>query len=147
MGALLTYRKIGLTLPCLVLSGAALAAPLPPVRPLLGAQIWIEPGQTPEQIDGWFRTLAEPGMPVTRPFLIWIDGAETVIDNESEFQARHSRIFDPGVKKGVAESRVETLVANQQGVGFDNGRVRLRPQPQHKNARNIVAINDPNRTR
>jgi hypothetical protein len=27
------------------------------IRPQFGAQIWIEPGQTPEQIDGWFATL------------------------------------------------------------------------------------------
>jgi len=40
-------------------------------RPLLGAQVWIEPGQTPEQIDGWFRELANSHMPVARLFLMW----------------------------------------------------------------------------
>ncbi|NOZ57327.1 MAG: hypothetical protein GXO73_11135, partial [Calditrichaeota bacterium] len=39
--------------------------------PLIGAQIWIEPGQTPEQIDHWFATLAESHMPVARIFLSW----------------------------------------------------------------------------
>jgi len=39
--------------------------------PLIGAQVWIEPGQTPEDIDRWFRTLAESGMPVARLFLMW----------------------------------------------------------------------------
>ena len=39
--------------------------------PLLGAQIWIEPGQTPEEIDGWFRQLETSGMPVARLFLMW----------------------------------------------------------------------------
>ncbi|HYN03387.1 MAG TPA: hypothetical protein VE359_13140, partial [Vicinamibacteria bacterium] len=47
------------------LAGAADAAPAAP-RPLIGAQVWIEPGQTPDEIDGWFRTLAESGMPVAR---------------------------------------------------------------------------------
>lgn len=40
-------------------------------RPQLGAQIWIEPGQTPAQIDGWFRELSEEKMPVARLFLMW----------------------------------------------------------------------------
>src|ERR1700728_3239813 len=40
-------------------------------RPLLGAEIWIEPGQTPFQIDTWFRELADSHMPVARLFLMW----------------------------------------------------------------------------
>lgn len=40
-------------------------------RPLLGAEIWIEPGQTPAQIDTWFRDLADSHMPVARLFLMW----------------------------------------------------------------------------
>jgi beta-galactosidase len=39
--------------------------------PLIGAQIWIEPGQTAAQIDGWFRQLSEAHMPVARLFLMW----------------------------------------------------------------------------
>jgi len=42
-------------------------------RPLLGAEIWIEPGQTPLQIDTWFRDLADSHMPVARLFLMWPD--------------------------------------------------------------------------
>lgn len=30
-----------------------------PSIPFIGAQVFIEPGQTPEQIDGWFRTMKE----------------------------------------------------------------------------------------
>lgn len=37
----------------------------------LGAEIWIEPGQTPSQIDAWFRDLAVSNMPVARLFLMW----------------------------------------------------------------------------
>jgi len=40
-------------------------------RPLLGAEIWIEPGQTTFQIDTWFRELADSHMPVARLFLMW----------------------------------------------------------------------------
>ena len=34
--------------------------------PVFGAQIFIEPGQTPEDIDTWFRLLKENGMKTTR---------------------------------------------------------------------------------
>ncbi|MHA7111665.1 beta-galactosidase trimerization domain-containing protein [Sunxiuqinia elliptica] len=34
--------------------------------PLIGAQVFIEPGQTPEEIDKWFRILKENGMPLCR---------------------------------------------------------------------------------
>ena len=35
-------------------------------KPVFGAQIFIEPGQTPEDIDTWFRMLKENGMKTTR---------------------------------------------------------------------------------
>lgn len=35
-------------------------------RPVFGAQIFIEPGQSPEDIDTWFRMLKENGMKTTR---------------------------------------------------------------------------------
>lgn len=34
--------------------------------PVIGAQVFIEPGQTPEQIDGWFRVLEENGFEYAR---------------------------------------------------------------------------------
>ena len=77
------------------------------------------------------------------PLTVWIDGEETVIAGESEFQTRYSRIFDPDVKKAIADARVDALSASEQGVMFDNGRVRFRPLPEHKNALKVVAINDP----
>jgi uncharacterized protein YbaA (DUF1428 family) len=76
------------------------------------------------------------------PLKVWVDGAETVINNESEFQAKYGRIFDADMKKAIADARVDTLVANQQGVMFDNGRLWFRPLAEHKNAVKIVAIND-----
>jgi beta-galactosidase len=39
--------------------------------PEFGAQVWIEPGQTPEEIDGWFGTLESSRMPVARLFMMW----------------------------------------------------------------------------
>lgn len=81
------------------------------------------------------------------PLTAWVDGEETVIRNESELQARYGRIFDASVKKAIADARVETLFANQQGVMIDNGRIRFRPLAEHKDALKIVAINDPNQPR
>jgi beta-galactosidase len=40
-------------------------------RPLLGAQVWIEPGQRPEDVERWFKTLADGRMPLARLFLMW----------------------------------------------------------------------------
>ena len=40
-------------------------------HPLLGAQVWIEPGQTAAEIDGWFQRLADSHMPVARLFVMW----------------------------------------------------------------------------
>ena len=37
----------------------------------IGAEVWIEPGQTPEQIDDWFRLAADNGMHSVRLFLMW----------------------------------------------------------------------------
>ena len=34
--------------------------------PMIGAEVFIEPGQTPEEIDTWFRRLKEAAMTVTR---------------------------------------------------------------------------------
>ncbi len=34
--------------------------------PMIGAEVFIEPGQTPEEIDGWFRRMKENGMTITR---------------------------------------------------------------------------------
>jgi beta-galactosidase len=34
--------------------------------PMIGAEVFIEPGQTPQEIDTWFKRLREAGMTVTR---------------------------------------------------------------------------------
>jgi hypothetical protein len=81
------------------------------------------------------------------PLTAWVDGEETVIHNESEFQARYGRIFDASVKTSIAEAKVETLVVDQQGVMLGNGRVRFSPLAEHKNALKIVAINAPDQPR
>jgi beta-galactosidase len=56
----------------LLLPAAAFAtARAQDARPLLGAQVWIEPGQRPEDVERWFKTLADGRMPVARLFVMW----------------------------------------------------------------------------
>lgn len=81
------------------------------------------------------------------PLQVWVDGEETILHNESEFQARYSRIFDPDVKKAIAEAKVDTLLADQQGIRLGSGQVRFRPMPEHKNAIRIVAFNEASQTK
>ena len=81
------------------------------------------------------------------PLTVWMDGAETTVRNDSEFQSRYSRIFDADLKKAIAEAKVDTVLADQQGIRLDNGRVRFRPLPEHKNTLRIVAFNETSQTK
>ena len=61
-------RSLLLLIIFLLISGLAR---LPSEIPLLGAQVWIEPGQTPLEIDAWFAQLQTAHMPVARLFMMW----------------------------------------------------------------------------
>jgi uncharacterized protein YbaA (DUF1428 family) len=146
--ALIPILLTALVLPCLPLTVGSAPAQTAPASAVAGADA--------AQVAAFLRTLQSAVAVGNRlkvatlvhfPLKVWVDGEETVVANESEFQARYSRIIDADVKKSIAEARVETLVANQQGVMFDNGRVWFRPLAEHKNAIKIVAINDPNQSR
>lgn len=81
------------------------------------------------------------------PLTVWMDGAETTVRNDSEFQARYSRIFDADLKKAIAEASVDSLAADAQGIVLGGGRIRFRPLAQHRNAVKIVAINETSQTK
>ncbi|MGN1219843.1 MAG: beta-galactosidase trimerization domain-containing protein [Candidatus Cryptobacteroides sp.] len=69
--------------------------------PLIGAQVFIEPGQTAEDIDGWFRILKSNGMQVARirlfgSHIMMADGScdFSIYDTAFESAARHGvKIF------------------------------------------------------
>lgn len=64
----LSIRRVAaISLVALAAAGTAQTSP----RVMLGAQIWIEPGQSPAEVDDWFRQLSVSGMPVARVFLVW----------------------------------------------------------------------------
>ena len=60
-------RTISLFITTLSLSVSVIAQE----RINVGAEIWIEPGQTEQQIDNWFSLAAQNGMKSARLFLMW----------------------------------------------------------------------------
>src|SRR5512147_993092 len=66
-------RSVALALSLLVTgaAGTSAGAQAQDARPLIGAQIWLEPGQKPQDVERWFKTLADAHMPVARLFLMW----------------------------------------------------------------------------
>jgi len=59
-------KTVGLLFVCLFVNVTSKAQRLMSDLPVFGAQVFIEPGQTNEDIDTWFRMLKENGMKTTR---------------------------------------------------------------------------------
>jgi beta-galactosidase len=68
------------------------------VIPMIGAQVWIEPHHTREQIDLWMRILAEHRMPLAR---IWIFRREVEPNPEQWDFSRCDTVFDSAQAHGV----------------------------------------------
>jgi beta-galactosidase len=103
--------------------------------PDLGAQVWIEPGQTATQIDGWFATLEAAHMRLARLFVMWpyVQPNRTTWDftlYDAAFQAagsHHVRIIatltpsglpvflggDGTQGQGIAKSKIQELAAEE----------------------------------
>lgn len=66
--------------------------------PQIGAQVWIEEGQTNEQIDNWFKILSEQNMTIARLFITWniIEKSE----NQWDFKL-YDEAFAAATKYGV----------------------------------------------
>lgn len=65
--------------------------------PLIGAQVFIEPGQTAEEIDGFFRTLEQNGMRIAR---IRMFGAHMFRGAEPDFTL-YDAAFDAAHRHGI----------------------------------------------
>lgn len=50
----------------LTLSGIASAQTSSTDVPMIGAEVFIEPGQTPQEVDTWFKRMKDAGMTITR---------------------------------------------------------------------------------
>lgn len=80
-------------------------------KPTIGAQVWVEPGQTPEQIDSFFKMLADHNMPVARLFIMW-NYIETK-PGKWDFTL-YDQAFDAASKHGVKV--VATLTTNRRAT-------------------------------
>jgi beta-galactosidase len=76
--------------------------------PELGAEIFIEPGQTPQEVENWVKLLSEADMPVARVFMMWnyLEPKPGVWDFKL-----YDTLFSAAEKYGVKIS--VTLVPNQ----------------------------------
>jgi hypothetical protein len=85
--------------------------------PEIGAEVWIEPGQTNAEIDHWFKTLSDHKMPCARLFIIW-----NYIEIHPDLWdfSLYDQAFDAASKYGVKIQA--TLTANHgpshSGTGF-----------------------------
>ena len=85
----------------LLLALGFLCQPLYPQRteyPQIGAQVFIEPGQTDKQIDGFFRILAQHGFETAR---IRMFGAHMLRPDGSWDFTLYDKAFDAAGKHGV----------------------------------------------
>ena len=51
---------------CILPLQTAFSQPMNNEAPMIGAEIFIEPGQTPEEIDIWYRLMKENGLSICR---------------------------------------------------------------------------------
>lgn len=88
----------------------------------VGAEIWIEPGQSREDIDGWFRTAADNGMLSVRLFLMW----NYIETSPGEFDfSLYDCAFDAAERYGVT---IEPTLCAIHGPVFYSARFAGRPQ-------------------
>ena len=79
--------------------------------PELGAQVWIEPGDTDEEIDKWFRILSQHDMKTGRLFIMWnyIEPSPGVWDF-----SLYDKAFAAAEKNGI--NIIATLTTNRRSA-------------------------------
>lgn len=77
--------------------------------PEIGAQVWIEPGNTDQQIDHWFKILSENNFKVARLFIMW-NYIETT-PNKWDYTL-YDKAFNAAKKYGV--KIIATLTTNRR---------------------------------
>lgn len=82
--------------------------------PAIGAQVYIEPGQNPEQIDNWFATLAEHDMTVCR---IRMDETHMAKENGVWDFELYDAAFDAAQRHGVKVFATLFPANTGEGVG------------------------------
>lgn len=82
---------------CLSASGAVVSAQTT-AAPVIGAQVFIEPGQSPEQIDSWFSILESCRMPFAR---IRLFGSHVMKEDGTFDFSLYDLAFDSAERHGV----------------------------------------------
>ncbi|SBV97241.1 beta-galactosidase [uncultured Dysgonomonas sp.] len=104
------------------LLGSSLFTSYSQTVPNIGAEIWIEPGQTKEQIYDWFRLMDENKMYSARLFVMWnyIETQPGTFDF-----SLYDWAFDAANKYGV---KIEATLCAIHGPVFYNQKFHGRPQ-------------------
>ena len=79
------------------------------------------------------------------PLEAWADGQSIKIRNDSELLAHYRQIFDPSLRRSIADARVETLTATADGVVVEGGRLCLKAGEKGRGLK-IVKIGEPTTT-
>lgn len=61
------------------------------------------------------------------PARVPLKGRSGKVKNKAELTAAYADIFDPGLKKLIADARLDQVFANSQGVMIGNGRLWFSP--------------------
>jgi hypothetical protein len=80
------------------------------------------------------------------PLDVWVDGQSMKIRSDAELLAHYRQIFDPTLRKMLAEFRADTMAMTADGVAIDGGRLVLRGNASGKNLK-VVKIGEPVMTR
>jgi hypothetical protein len=83
---------------------------------------------------------------VKYPLDAWADGQTVKIRSDSDLLAHYRQIFDPSLRKLIAEARTESLTITTDGVAIDGGRLCLKAGDKNP-ALKIVKIGEPVTTR
>lgn len=79
---------------------------------------------------------------VKYPLDAWADGQTLRVRNDSELLAHYRQIFDPSLRRLIAEARGESASITADGVAIDGGRLCLKAGEKNA-ALKIVKIGEP----
>jgi hypothetical protein len=80
------------------------------------------------------------------PLDAWADGRTVTIRNDSDLLARYRQIFDPSLRRSIAEARVSSLAVGADGVALGDGRLCFKAGDKGRGLK-IVKISEPAQVR
>ena len=83
---------------------------------------------------------------VKYPLEAWVDGQAITLRNDGALLSRYRQIFDPSLRRLIADLRVEAMTASADGISIDGGRICLKAGDKGRGLK-IVKFGDPVTTR